>query len=425
MPSETPKPSPLRPSEAEQFLSAEQVVARLGLTHRRLSSLVQRGLVKYRGCGRDPFFLSTDLSAILAAAMGEPKATEPETLVPLKVTEANARGRNGRHDHPAKAEPYEVDRLIHGDALSELREMPPDFVQSVVTSPPFWGQRLYEDETPVEWESGAGPIPFGREATPEEYVDHSIEIFGELSRVLKPRGTIWWNVGDSYFTRTILNGNSLDRILRYGGQRRSWARAPAKRSSSGHGYLKDKDLTLVPFLVAYGAQRLGLWLRSIIIWSKQQPEDSRLATGSREIRTHMPEPVADRPVTGHEYILLFAKSESYDYYPANLCSANGDVTNLNVRTVWNFRPADKGGRHGARFPEELPRRCIALGTNPGDLVLDPFAGYATTLRVAASMERRYLGIEISRTYVEEARAGLSQLRLDQASSTGSATPTER
>jgi DNA modification methylase len=414
LPSDHRGPDPGDSSGQGPFLSSEQVAARLGVTTRRLRILIRRHLVRHRGSAFDPFFGEADLPAILAAAMGAAPAAELEAMVPLGAVQDERHDSDGRLG-PERDAPFEVNRLIEGDALTELRRMPSGFVQSVVTSPPFWGQRLYEDETPVEWTDNKGPVAFGREETPEAYVAHSVEVLGELSRVLKSTGTIWWNIGDSYLTRTILHGNSLDRILRYGGRRQSWADAPAKRGSSGHEYLKDKDLILIPFLVANGAQRLGLWLRSIIVWSKQLPEASLSAEGSAETRTHMPEPVTDRPVTGHEYILLFAKSKKYDYYARDLVERHSDAITMNVRTVWSFRPADKGAHHGARFPDELPRRCIALGTNPGDLVLDPFAGHATTLRIAASMKRDYLGIEVSRTYVEEARAGLNhQFSLDDS-----------
>lgn len=424
MPLHRPDPEPEQSHNPESgyYLSADQVAARVGVTTRRLGILLQRHQLTYRGSIRDPFFLEADLPSIFATARGAAPADELTGMTPLAGKTSATNDWNGNSVDLGQVEPFKVNRLIQGHALAELRKMPRDIVQCVVTSPPFWGQRVYADETPVEWADGKEEVAFGRESTPEEYVAHCVEVLGELGRVLKPRGTIWWNIGDSYLTRTILHGNSSDRILRYGGQRASWADATEKRHSSGHEYLKDKDLTLVPFLTAIGAQHLGLWLRSVVVWSKQQPSQDTSEEGLPEIRTHMPEPVSDRPVTGHEYIVLFAKDDRYDYHAENLTDLNGDATSLNVRTVWTFRPADKGGNHGARFPSELPRRCISLGTNPGELVLDPFAGHATTLRVAASMKRDYIGIEISPTYVEEARTGLSQLTLETASSSEGSTP---
>ncbi len=393
------------PDKLDAWLSVDDAASRLGLTVHRILTLLRRDRIPVRGSARDPFIRESALSVVFAAHERDPKAK------PLEAAEL----RDQREAPVVTGGPIAVDRLIVGDALPVIRSLPADFAQAVVTSPPFWGQRQYEDETAVAWRGGEC-VPFGREETPAEYAVHSAEVLVELARVLKPRGTIWWNVGDVYWTRTILQDSSMERIKRYAGERSVWADTPNKRSSAGHAFLKDKDLTLVPFLVALEAQRAGLWLRSVIVWSKQRPsaavEEGRHDGEEREIRAHMPEPVTDRPVTGHEYILLFARSESYDYHPTALGGVNGDATGLNVRTIWTFRPNDRTHvQHGARFPEELPRRCIALATNEGDVVLDPFAGHGTTLKVAAEMGRRYFGVEVSPTYAAEAERYMAQLSL--------------
>jgi DNA modification methylase len=405
------------PDKTDRWLSVEDAASRLGLTVRRVLMLVSRDRdrIPVRGSRRDPFIRESELRLISAAHERDPRI-EPGSAAGF-VEPATAAERSV--SAPASIEP---DQLVVGDALLTLRSWPSDFVQSVVTSPPFWGQRRYEDETAVTWADGS-TVAFGREDDPADYARHSAEVLVELARVLKPRGTIWWNVGDSYWTRTILHESSSERIDHYGGERSVWSETPDKRRSSGHPFLKDKDLTLVPFLVAHEAQRAGLWLRSVIVWSKQRPSVSIEANGhnghEKEIRAHMPEPVADRPVVGHEYILLFAKSEVYDYHASALSDVKVDTAGLNVRTVWTFRPVDSAAAHGARFPEELPRRCIALGTEKGELVLDPFSGHGTALKVAAEMERRYLGIEVSPTYAEEARATINAARVPLPEPAGS------
>jgi DNA modification methylase len=236
-------------------------------------------------------------------------------------------------------------------------------------------------------------------------------VLGALGRVLRKDGTIWWNLGDTYMTRTIARTSSRDRVSHYAGKRTRWAGNPYRRFSAGHPLLKDKDLTLIPFHVAVGAQQLGFWVRSAIVWSKQ----ARSATGDHGAgaRAHVPEVVGDRPVVGHEYVLMLAKSETYAYYPTQAGeTANGDRTPLNVRSVWTFPPVTGNSPHGARFPEELPRRCILLATKPRNLVFDPFAGEGTTLVVARDLRRRFLGCEISPTYVAEARRQLLKLDPD-------------
>ena len=346
----------------------------------------------------DPLFSSVDVerllqerAAELASDWGHPASgRRPGSGRPRRI--------------PSK---FQTNKLVRGNALDVARSMPDGVVQAIVTSPPFYGQRIYEDETPVKWQDGAR-VAFGRESSPEAYVAHTLDVFAELGRVLKPNGTIWWNIGDSYQTDTIARTSSADRLAHYGGKRTKWSEAPGRRYSSGHPYLKDKDLTLVPFRIAVGAQRLGYWLRSIIVWSKQFPLENPGVID--EIRRHVPEVVADRPVTGHEYVLLFSKNAKYDYYATNVV-LNGQTpgpaesTALNVRTVWNFPPAENAG-HAARFPDELPKRCILLSSKRGDLIFDPFAGEGTTLRVARDLGRTYFGSDVSKTYIAWARARL-------------------
>jgi DNA modification methylase len=317
------------------------------------------------------------------------------------------------------------DTVVEGNVMDVLEGMPDGSVQCVVTSPPFWGQRVYEDEKPVSWSDGTS-VAYGREATPEAYLAHTLEVIRALSRVLKPRGTIWWNVGDTYMTRSIARASSFERVQHYGGVRTRWANNPNRRFSSGHSYLKDKDLTLVPFQVAMGCQQMGLWVRAVIVWSKQHSASAKGGEAwSDSSRAHVPEVVMDRPVTGHEYVLLIAKREVYDYYPDALTTLNGhappgDRTTLNFRSVWTFPPATNDGTHGARFPLELPRRCIALGSKKGDLIFDCFSGEGTTLMAARSLGRHYYGSDISPTYVAKARRRLAQqeLVLSQATPNG-------
>ncbi len=303
---------------------------------------------------------------------------------------------NNDEVNAGRAGEFGINRIVQGNCLESMRRMPSGIVQAVITSPPYWGVRVYADEQNVTWGDGTR-VAFGQEKWPEEYVRHTLEILRELRRVVRDDGVVWWNVGDTYMTRSHVRTGSGERLDALEGRRRneSWKDYPVRRYSAGHPYLKDKDLTLIPFQIALGAQRLGWWVRSVITWAKANT---------------MPEPVKDRPTTSHEYILMLTKSRFYKY-DIDAASEEAvsdwvlpDVSNgrRNWRTVWNFGTSVGHGNHVAAFPIELPLRCIAASTEPGDLVFDPFVGSGTTMVAADQLGRYYYGCDISPTYVAEA-----------------------
>lgn len=301
---------------------------------------------------------------------------------------------------------YFRDRVELGHCVEWMRRMPDGIVQSVVTSPPYWGVRKYPGELQVQWMDGS-VVGFGEEPTVDGYVAHTLEILRHLKRVLRGDGTIWWNMGDTYQTRAYLRESSTERLRAFEGDRNdTWSKYPNKRYSSGHPYLKDKDLALAPFQVAIGAEHLGYYVRSIIIWNKDNT---------------MPEPVQDRPTTTHEYILLLAKSRFYKYDKNRAMeqSVTGEVikrvdgkeevevvSERQLRTVWHFPTSSRHGNHTAAFPMELPLRCLRLTTSPGDLVFDPFAGSGTTLAAAKLLGCHYFGCDIIEEFVNESKRRL-------------------
>jgi DNA modification methylase len=412
MPAASLGPWPLLPPD-RLFVTVDDAALLLTVTPRRIRAMIKNGLLPYRGSPRDPLIPVGNIEQLRKGPSAVEAVTTPQSdLLTRVIRDAPEATANTNHEAVATTSALEPDNIVVGSVLDILRRIPSEWAQAVVTSPPFWGQRVYDDETIVRWRDGS-EVAFGREQTPEAYVAHTLEVLGELLRVIKPRGTVWWNIGDSYMTRTIMRTSSKDRIDHYGGKRTMWLGNPHRRISAGHEYLKDKDLALIPFHVASGAQRLGYWVRSMIIWSKQRAVDDwrdikpaeteHGYSESRSARAHMPEIVADRPVTGHEYIILLAKEPRYDYY-FEAFGNGGDATGLNVRSVWTFPPVATQGNHGARFPDELPRRCIQLSSKVGDLIIDPFAGQGTTLRIAKALGRRYFGCDVSPTYVAAAIA---------------------
>src|SRR4051812_16440385 len=176
----------------------------------------------------------------------------------------------------------QVNKIYTGDCLEWLRQMPDNFIDCCVTSPPYYGLRNY---------NVAGQI--GLEETPEAYVSKLMEVFHDVKRVVKKNGTLWLNLGDSY------NGSG-DRPSNTGVTSLVQASNKGAYRAGNVRNLKPKDLIGIPWMVAFALRTNGWYLRQDIIWAKPNP---------------MPESVTDRCTKSHEYIFLMSKSQQY-YYDA-------------------------------------------------------------------------------------------------------------
>lgn len=180
--------------------------------------------------------------------------------------------------------------LYYGDhVLETLKRLPDQSVQTVCTSPPYFGLRDYGADGQI-----------GLEETPEEFVSSLVEVFREVRRVLRDDGTLWLNLGDSY-ARDPSKGQH--KPGQSGGKNAYvYDRGNGRASSTclGSG-LKQKDLIGIPWRVALALQADGWYLRQDIIWSKVNP---------------LPESVKDRCTKAHEYVFLLSKGPRY-YYDAD------------------------------------------------------------------------------------------------------------
>lgn len=261
-----------------------------------------------------------------------------------------------------------VGRIISGDAHSALSTLDDQSVQTVVTSPPYWGLRDY---------GVAGQI--GAEPTVDEFVEKLVKVFADVRRVLRDDGTLWLNIGDSYTS---------------GG--RTWRQSDKKLPARGMDYrpktpdgLKPKDLIGVPWRLAFALQQDGWYLRTDIVW--QKPNGN-------------PESVKDRPTRVHEFLFLLTKAERYyyDYESVKEPTDNGRGTKAR-RSVWSINTEPFPEAHFACFPTKLVEPCVLAGSRPGDVVLDPFFGSGTVGEVARKLGRNFVGIELHEEYVDIAR----------------------
>jgi DNA modification methylase len=294
------------------------------------------------------------------------------------------------------------------------------------------------------------------------YVDHLVEVFRGVWRVMKDTGTLFVNIGDCHASGKGQSANkgSANQEDRYvkgaslnrghqtiGGKHRT---RPADDMKMLRRYaLKPKDLVGIPWMLAFALRHDGWYLRNDVIWQKTNP---------------MCESVNDRMTKGHEYIFFMTKSDRYYYdqdavrtphAPTSIARALRAVSpdhkwnvgapgstartcskprphqdascytedegysydgrlivnpkGANLKTVWSMPTASYRGAHAhyAMFPEELPERCIKAGCPDNGIVLDPFMGSGTTAVAALKLQRSYTGIELNAEYAKAARQRIS------------------
>jgi len=286
--------------------------------------------------------------------------------------------------------------VVCGDAHKLIPTLADGSIDCVVTSTPYWAVRVYGTPKDVEWADGE-VCPFGHEQTPEGFIRHSTEILWLLQSKLKTSGSIWWNLGDTFNTRTQIRGNSAETLRAMKGlDRRKWTEHGCRRYSAGHAYLEDGEQALIPQRIAERASRLGYLVKSMISWRKD---------GS------LPEPTRSRVTRSVEHIIHLAKTRSphfdkdaYRTTPPSLGGRNPLDEQDQVTDVWHLPTSSGGEGHGAQFPLSLPGRCIALSAPVDGTVLDPFAGSGTTGVAAQRLGRRFVGFDVSPEYVALANA---------------------
>ena len=276
---------------------------------------------------------------------------------------------------PTKKQPIAT---LSGDARDLIHQLPDDTFQCVVTSPPYWGVRDYGVDDQI-----------GAEPDLHQYIEHLVEVFREVRRVLKTDGTFWLNIGNTY--------SSGGRKWR-GADDKNKGRAMSYRPPTPPG-LKKKDLIGVAWSLALECQKDGWYLRNDIIWNKPNCQ---------------PESVKDRLTVSHEYLFMFSKSERYyfdqDAIKENTANGNG---RKNKRTVWSINTESCPEAHFAVFPRALIRPCILAGSKKDDIVLDPFYGAGTVGIVTKELGRKCVGIELNDKYLDiaEKRTEITQTLL--------------
>lgn len=253
-----------------------------------------------------------------------------------------------------------MNKIIIGDCQETMRRWAAEGVkaQMCVTSPPYYWQRDYGVDGQL-----------GMEETPAAYVENMVNVFRCVRDVLANDGTLWLNIGDSYYS-----GNGQPKGSDSRSPSRDWMRQKVRPLDVAGLGVPKKSLLGIPWMVAHALQRDGWTVRADIIWCRN---------------TAFPEPSAkDRPHRQHEYLFLLSKSRWYHF----------DRDALPEESVWHIPHERAVKGHSAAYPSELVRRCILAGSRRGDVVLDPFMGSGTTAAVALQHGRQYLGCELNPEY---------------------------
>ena len=305
-----------------------------------------------------------------------------------------------------------TNKILCGDALETLKNFPDESISSCITSPPYYGLRDYHKKEQI-----------GREKTVEEYLDKLVAVFREVRRILKKDGTCFLVLGDSY---AGTSSKKEQRDPKYPNGRNGQDLSITQKVA---GY-KSKDLMGIPWRLALLLREDGFYLRSDIIWHKENA---------------MPEACRDRPTRSYEHIFLLSKSPKYYYDYEQMAEPMKEVSKKryvrgrkpdnkylkensgaklqkinearkygeykgdnipqfrNKRDIWTINTTSFRGNHYAAFPPKLVEICMLAGCPKGGVILDPFIGSGTVGFVALMQDRNYIGIELNEEYVNLAR----------------------
>ncbi len=329
--------------------------------------------------------------------------------------------------------------FVCGNSLNILSQLPDKSIDCVITSPPYYMKRQY---------LGGG---IGLETTPNEYIDNLLEIIHEVYRVLKPTGSFWLNIGDSYKNKQLLNipyriairmQDEQNWILR---NTVIWDKMKGAMSQSKDNLANEYE----PFF-HFVKKKSGYYYDSDSV--RKKPRSAHVENGAVvsatgvtgvkykrkiELSTELTDEQRQNAFIALDEVLNRIKNgEISDFRMVikggNHRITNGNTTNLSGRAkeleekgfyflfynpkgsmisdIWQIIPEDTQGRnvHFASYPEDLVKTPIILTCPPDGIVLDPFAGTGTTNYVAAMLQRKSIGIDLAREYLEFAQQRCSQ-----------------
>ena len=252
-----------------------------------------------------------------------------------------------------------LNQIINGDTLQLIKRVSDNSIHLILTSPPYFGARLYGDET------------LGREENPINYIKNLLEFTLEFKRVLHKEGSFYLNIGDIYFGSKGFSRNKG----RYARKTDKHYKEHKIVKPTGN-YLQYKQLLMLPERLAIGMQEQGWILRNKIIWEKPNP---------------VPSYSPDRRYPVYEHFFHFVKSRKY-YFDLNKAKELNHHRDIIRNGIEPFK------KHQATFPLSLIKPFILTTTKEKDIVFDPFMGSGTTAVACVQLNRNYVGFEINKEY---------------------------
>jgi len=263
--------------------------------------------------------------------------------------------------------------IFHADALDLIEYLPDNSIQTVITSPTYWGKRKFSDDK----------REFGSESL-KEYIEKNVNLYSKILKKLKDTGSLFIVIQDSYMGSGISRShhnhwekNKNPEYIRDGLS--SQVQGNISSVTAKHSVIANKSLCAIPYRIAIKLVDQGYIWRQQIIWEKPNP---------------MPENVKDRLRQSSEYILHFVKSRIYKFNSSYLQikGKNGKLRMMNQ--VWIATPEPKKG-HTATFPTKIVEKLLLATSDEGNLVFEPFLGSGTMYDLAMKHKRCFIGTDIS------------------------------
>jgi|SRR3990170_1198924 len=308
---------------------------------------------------------------------------------------------------------------IYHQSVFEKWPIEDNSIQAIITSPPYWGLRKYNipDIVIDDWKG-----QYGLESSYKDYIKHTLLWVKEARRVLKDDGIFFLNIGDNY------NGSGKSGNYEYAKKHTEFGKPfniekyspPTKEKS-----LANKCKMLIPHRIAIALIDEGWILRNDIVWTKGNC---------------MPESCQDRFSKKWESIFMFVKNTKYyfdlvavkeptktkdnivrDRETTKLNNTPGRAKMMGLKEnnydfknpgdVWNINTTPSSEKHYAMWNFKLVERMLLCSTKENDIILDPFCGSATTLKVVIENRRKAIGIDLGYKDIQERKLEKIQIKM--------------